>query len=275
MNRRNFPIAVSACACSLVLAANVHGQIKDSQSPPVSKTDSPLGLTVSFFGSESPAQTHGPEIASEVVQPSLFFGPVEEAEFPVVDPESIPLPLTGSSGSVSPAGNTNKTGGTAWWNGPEAKVVGFLVLLIFGAWIVGRISQRGGRPSRITGGSRPSGVVQVLARFPIGRGTQLILLECGQRILLLEQQKGKTSTGLQTLSEFSSREDVAELRSRLEASNRSEDESFQKDLEKSLGMYSRSGATVKFVGSPMSEADSMETVDLTRRRPRRAARGPE
>ena len=275
MNRRNFPIVVSACACGLVLAASVHGQVEKTPSQPASKTDSPIGLTVSFLGSESPAQTHGPEIASEIVMPSLFADPVvEEAEFPVVDPESIPLPLTGSSGLVSQAGNTKTTGGTAWWNGPEAKVLGFLVLLIFGAWIVGRVGQRGGRPSRITG-SRPSGVVQVLARFPIGRGTQLILLECGQRILLLEQQKGKMSGGLQTLSEFSSQEDVAELRTRLEASNRSEDESFQKDLEKSLGMYSRSGASVKFVGSPMNEADSMETVDLTRRRPRRAARGPE
>ena len=99
MNRRNFPIVVSACACGLVLAASVHGQVEKTPSQPASKTDSPIGLTVSFLGSESPAQTHGPEIASEIVMPSLFADPVvEEAEFPVVDPESIPLPLTGSSG---------------------------------------------------------------------------------------------------------------------------------------------------------------------------------
>lgn len=276
MNQRNSLTTVLVCCFGLVMAATSHAQVETTSPSPDSLTDSPIGLNVPLRSGGSSAQTQGPETQPKVSPAPPQAESSEKATvIPPLDPESIPLPRTNTAAATATGGGNGNTSGTAWWNGPEAKVIGFLVLLIIGAWVVGRVGQRGGRVSRISGGSRPSGVVQVLARFPMGRGTQLVLLECGQRILLLEQQKGRTNTGLQTLTEFTTREDVAELRTRLEASNRSSDESFQKDLERSIGMYANNGAPVKFTGSPVSDADLMETVDLTRRRPRRAARGPE
>ena len=276
MNRRNSLSTVLVCCFGLVMAASSHAQDETTLLSPDSLADSPIGLNVPLRSGGSTAQTHGPKIPLNVsAAPSPADSPEKAKAIPSLDPETIPLPRTNTAGATATGGGNGNASAAAWWNGPEAKVIGFLVLLVIGAWAVGRVGQRGGRVARISGGSRPSGVVQVLARFPIGRGTQLLLLECGQRILLLEQQKGRVSSGLQTLTEFTTREDVAELRTRLEASNRSSDESFQKDLERSLGMYANNGAPVKFTGSPVSDADLMETVDLTRRRPRRAARGPE
>lgn len=276
MNQRNSLFGLLVCCCALTFTAMSYADDEATpvQGDPVAK--SPIGLNTPFTIVGPSAQAHEPKIPVAGKLPP----PVESSEAsvvstPVVDPEAIPLPRADGSGTASNSAAT-AAGGGAWWSSPEAKVVGFLIVLIIGAWVVGRVGQRGGtRPSKLTGGGRPSGVVQVLARFPIGRGDQLMLLECGQRILLLEQQKGRVGNGLKTLTEFTTPEDVADLRARLEASNRPSDESFQKDLERSIGMYTNSGAPVKFVGNPVNDADSMETVDLTRRRPRRAARGPE
>ena len=281
MNQSFLSVAVVACVSGVFSNSTLGAQDEVSAGSPVSSSDSPIGFQFPFPSSEPLTQTHEPALLLEDSLPvsetpkAQTDQSLADAALPPLDPESIPLPRTDSSGASSPAGIGSKAAGAAWWNGPEAKVVGFLLVLIFGAWIVGRVSQRKGFPVKATGAARPSGVVQVLARFPLGRGTQLLLLECGQRILLLEQQRGKAMNGLQTLTEFTSREDVAELRRRLEASNRSSDESFQKDLEQSLGMYSRKGTSVQFAGTPIPDAEEMETVDLTRRRPRHMARGPE
>ncbi|MEY2794972.1 MAG: hypothetical protein RIR10_688, partial [Planctomycetota bacterium] len=62
-------------------------------------------------------------------------------------------------------------------------------------------------------GKRPSGVVEILARYPVARGQQVVLLKVGRRVLVVHQG----AQAMQTLSEFSEADDVADLISRCEA----------------------------------------------------------
>ncbi|MCH2162103.1 MAG: hypothetical protein MK085_09550 [Phycisphaerales bacterium] len=185
--------------------------------------------------------------------------------------ESTPLPVSGQT----LAGTANATAaGTSWWASPEMKVIGMLALLAVAAMLFIRFSGKGVlRGVRLAGGSQPSGVVQILSRFPIGRGQQVLLLECGPRVILVHQQGGRSGGGLTTLTEFVERDEIAELRRRLEAGSRGSDQSFQKDLEQSLGLYGRDGNPVGVGSAALPISDSIETVDLTRRRPRRWLRG--
>jgi hypothetical protein len=60
-------------------------------------------------------------------------------------------------------------------------------------------------------GRAPSGVLEVLGRYPAGRGTLLILLRLDRRILLVSQNGGRTSTGMTTLCEIDDPASVASL----------------------------------------------------------------
>jgi flagellar biogenesis protein FliO len=62
-------------------------------------------------------------------------------------------------------------------------------------------------------GARPSGVLEILARFPLGKGQQLIVLKIARRVLLVSQGP----QGSSTLAEFTDRDEVANLLSRMEA----------------------------------------------------------
>lgn len=64
------------------------------------------------------------------------------------------------------------------------------------------------------GGRAPSGVLSILGRYPVARGTTLVLLKADRRVLLLCQTAGKgISSGctMQTLTEFADPEDVASI----------------------------------------------------------------
>ncbi len=156
----------------------------------------------------------------------------------------------------------------AWWETPEARVVTLLILLGGAALMARRFAGRSGLP----GARRPSGILSVLARYPFGRGASLVLLECGPRLLLLHQHGGRGGA-VTTVAEFTDPVEIAELRTRLGALERSENPPFQADLVRNLGLYDRKGRPEGFGGPdgvPMD--DAMETVDLTRRRPRSGVR---
>ena len=212
----------------------------------------------------SPAEADTAEPAPPVPTPT----PVNTARAAM---EATPLPVSGQANNQP---GTPANPGTSWMTSSEAKVFGLLALLAVAAMVYRRYGGKapiGG--GRIAGGGRPSGVVQILARYPLGRGQQVMLMECGPRVILVHQQGGRSGGAVQVLTEFVNRDEVAELRRRLEAGSRDSDESFRKDLEQSLGVYGRDGAKVGVGGAPLPATDSIETVDLTRRRPRRGLRG--
>ncbi|MCE7974881.1 MAG: hypothetical protein DYG92_11270 [Leptolyngbya sp. PLA1] len=97
-----------------------------------------------------------------------------------------------------------------------------LALVWGGAKIVRRLSVRGGGGLLAAlgpGGRAPSGVLEVLGRFPAGRGTTLVLLKLDRRVLLLCQTHGRGNGGMSTLCEVTDPDEVAGilLRTRDEA----------------------------------------------------------
>lgn len=123
-------------------------------------------------------------------------------------------------------------------------------------------------------GKRPSGVVEILARYPVARGQQVVLLKVGRRVLVVHQG----AQAMQTLSEFSEADDVADLITRCEAGAKSakdptRDFSFDALLRtagKSFDEETGSGRAARIdprdaLPAVMRGAE-IETVDLTRAR---------
>ena len=135
--------------------------------------------------------------------------------------------------------------------------LGVVLVLLLGMRMV---LKRFGSP--LTGG-RPSGVLQVLSRFPIGRGQHLVLLQMARRIVLVHQ----TKTGMTRLSEVSDPDEVAQLLARVEAgSSEKQRGRFQSVLGKLISdgpsfewerFRDGRGETTRFAGG--------EIIDLTRR----------
>jgi len=61
------------------------------------------------------------------------------------------------------------------------------------------------RPMR--GAGRPEGVIEMLARYPVGRGQQIVLMRVGRRVIVTHQ----ADRSMRTLMETSDADEVAEL----------------------------------------------------------------
>jgi flagellar biogenesis protein FliO len=106
---------------------------------------------------------------------------------------------------------------------------------------------------------RPSGVVQILARFPVAKGQTILLLSVGTRILCVHQSAGR----METLSEFTDPTEIAALRSRVEAGS-ADRARFERELTQSLEREPDGERSAKQARA--SAPIVTETVDLTRRR---------
>jgi flagellar biogenesis protein FliO len=62
-------------------------------------------------------------------------------------------------------------------------------------------------------GERPSGVLEIMARYPVARGQHLVLIKLARRIILVHHSGG----AMRTLSEISDGDEVASLLARMEA----------------------------------------------------------
>ncbi len=124
-------------------------------------------------------------------------------------------------------------------------------------------------------GKRPSGVVEVLARYPVARGQQVVLLKVGRRVLVVHQG----AQAMQTLSEFSAAEDVADLITRCEAGSKnakdaSRDFSFDALLKTAGSSFEEDVRAGRAAGRidprdalpAVMRGAEIETVDLTRGR---------
>ncbi len=97
--------------------------------------------------------------------------------------------------------------------------------VVVGIMVVLRLAvRRFGGP--LTGGGRPSGVLEVLGRYPVARGQHLVLLKLVGRIVLLHQ----TRHGMAALSEITDPDEVAALLARVQAGGRSGQRGFDAEL---------------------------------------------
>ena len=102
--------------------------------------------------------------------------------------------------------------GPGWWRTAGALVMVVAVILL----IAGFVRKLAGRSNGLmhalgAGGRAPSGLLQVLGRYPVGRGQTLILLRLDRRVLLLCQSVGAKGAGMRTLCEVTDPDEVASL----------------------------------------------------------------
>ena len=102
--------------------------------------------------------------------------------------------------------------GPGWWRTAGALVLVVVVIL----FIAGFARKLAGRSNGLmhaigAGGRAPSGLLQVLGRYPVGRGQTLILLRLDRRVLLLCQSVGAKGAGMRTLCEVTDPDEVASL----------------------------------------------------------------
>jgi len=85
-------------------------------------------------------------------------------------------------------------------------VIGLIVAVRFGLqWLEARTG--GGSSAFASSARAPSGLVEVLARYTVSRGSKLLLLKIDSRILVVSQANGE----MQTLSEITNPEEVASI----------------------------------------------------------------
>lgn len=91
-----------------------------------------------------------------------------------------------------------------------AMVVGLILVLAAAARF---FSRRSGSVAAMIGpgGRAPSGVIEVLARYPVGRGQVLVLLRIDRRVLLLSQSVSGKGGAFTTLSQFDDPSEVAAI----------------------------------------------------------------
>ncbi len=142
--------------------------------------------------------------------------------------------------------------------GYEILRVGLALAVVLGLMLVARgVARRFSGP--LVGGGGPSGVIEVLGRYPIGRAQQLVLLRMVGRVVLLHQSRA----GVTTLSEITDPDEVATVLARVHAAARS-------------GPAGRfHGFLTRAAGTTPAEREARNgkvVVDLTRRRRQRTAR---
>jgi flagellar biogenesis protein FliO len=127
-------------------------------------------------------------------------------------------------------------------------VIGLIFVVRF---VIKRVAATGGLRGQLgAGGRAPSGVLEVLGRYPISRGHSLVLLRVDQRVLLLSQ----SSSGFSALANFDEPSDVASL---LMKTRDEESESLSGRFKQMLSAFERDP----------SMGNASDQIDLTRRAP--------
>ena len=223
--------------------------------------------------------------AAFLVSVAIAGGPVDDSKAPTppsavavlapAPPESTPVvatPLKGRSLGVAPTSAPSSVNDgarpiAADANGlfetvlPTAGALAAVIIVILGAkWAAQRMG------IRLSGGRRPSGVVEILARYPIVKGQQVMLMKVARRILVVHQ----SNDGMRTLAELSSAEEVADLMARIEAGDRvAKDPRFEASLQSALKGDVR-GGSVRGLDADTDDFGTVETIDLTPRTRSRA-----
>lgn len=202
-----------------------------------------LGALCLVIGS-AVAGPHGPGVPSELsrapmkieARPAASAAPIEPAETladttpvvePVIDPKgSLPIgtPAPGtlevgvSSAQALPAEEPSVFSLPKGLARTAMALGGVLALIFALAHVFKKASGASGALSSKlgAGGDAPSGIVEVLGRYPLSRGHALVVMRFGRRVLLLSSERGtKKGAGvnMHTLCELTDPDEVAHLTS--------------------------------------------------------------
>lgn len=161
---------------------------------------------------EGPDGAYGPPSAPTFASPTPD-QPAPSLVRPSAAVESRPL---GAPPPERPAGSTEVAPSTGLDAGTTIGALVLVAGLIIGAsWILRAAARRGGSLAGMigAGGRAPSGIVEVLGRYPLGRGCAIVLLRVERRVLVVSQTaaRGLGGVSLSTLSEITDPEDVASM----------------------------------------------------------------
>lgn len=119
--------------------------------------------------------------------------------------------------AIGPVGQPAASPDAGWISSTALPLLFVLVLIMGGAWVFRRVARaQGGIASAIgAGGRAPAGVLSVLARYPVGGGVTLVLIQLDRRVLLVSHSPGSPLRGrpgaMSTLCEVSDSDDVASI----------------------------------------------------------------
>ncbi|MEE2681381.1 MAG: flagellar biosynthetic protein FliO [Planctomycetota bacterium] len=234
-------------------------ELTDVETPPSVSEPGPSSMTVSTTGSES----------MELVGPPYLLLDPQPATQPVSEPVSrwAARPLPGSARAQT-GDNELPISGDGIKD--ALQVGGGLAVVLAILWVLRALVRRSGGKSgalAVSGGRSPAGIASILARYPVARGQEVLLLGIGQRIIVVNQSAGS----MQTLSEITDPDEVLALRAQINGTDRAHTErGFAAKLTQSL--------ETKPEGPPLEPVAGMpglvsETVDLTRKRRGRLSGG--
>ena len=133
-------------------------------------------------------------------------------------PREASIPLGGGgriNAGVTNSDPSNDTSGGGWGVRTVLALVAVIGLILLCKALFVRVAARGGGTLSAqlgASGRAPSGLLSVLARYPVAKGSTLVLLRLDRRVLLLSQ----TGQGFTTLAEIDDPEEVATLIMRAE-----------------------------------------------------------
>ncbi len=236
---------------------------------PESLSEAPISEEPSIASTEASSVSASSESVVEGSETQAPSAEVTPAAVEAASSRWSSLPLPGGEADVAaaaPAGGVDGSGAR-----DVLQVGGGLAGVLFLIWILRMLVRKSAR----TGAGRgllarvraPEGVASILARYPVARGEHVVLLEVGRRILVVHQASGSMTT----LSEVTDRDEVADIRARVNGEEREKvEESFAPAFEASLESDAESSSLQPVEGMPGFVA---ETVDLTRRKRRSLAGG--
>jgi hypothetical protein len=125
-------------------------------------------------------------------------------------------PLGLPASTDRPAAAKDNASASSWSIPSWATQLGALILVVGIILATGKLIARFGPSAGLMAalgprGKAPSGVLEVLGRYPVSRGSMLVLLKLDRRILLVSQQSGRGGTTMQTLTEITDPAEVASL----------------------------------------------------------------
>lgn len=153
----------------------------------------------------------GPPVGGPEPHAAAQEQPVETKRGEAMPAESdIPLMAVPREDESTTEQSAATSGGWARSLASVALVVGLILVLAAAARF---LSRRSGSVAAMMGpgGRAPSGVIEVLARYPVARGQVLVLLRIDRRVLLLSQNISAKGGGLTTLSQFDDPSEVAAI----------------------------------------------------------------
>lgn len=162
---------------------------------------------------------------------------VSPAAWAMPPTESLPLgPLSDTEApEVTPADSDKNR--SAFELGGAVRTVlslGFVVglAILAGAGAKKLSKGRGGLLGSLgPGGPSPSGVLEIMGRYPVGSGQTLVLLRLDRRMLLLHQTTGRRGAQMRTLCEIDDADEVASI---LLKTREAEDESVQAGFREAM-----------------------------------------